>query len=83
MTPLCSLLAISSNYAGYILNSRELSLEQEAIKRATPTVEIIPEEIASKICIHIHLHTTELCNHLEERAFGLVQPIWNLLSGSG
>lgn len=74
MTPLCSLLAISSNYAGYILNSRELSLEQEAIKIATLTVEIIPEEIASKICIHIHLHTTELCNHLE-RAFGLVQSI--------
>lgn len=54
MTPLCFLLAISSNYAGYILNSRELSLEQEAIKIATLTVQIIPEEIASKICIHMH-----------------------------
>lgn len=76
MTALCFPLVISSNCAGYILNSSRMGQKQEAIEIAAQTVEITLEEIANKIRIHIHLHThtEELCNYLDERAFGVSSP---------
>lgn len=57
MAPICSTQVISSDCAGYILNFGRLRWGQKAIEIAIQTVEMTPEEIASKICKHIHSDT--------------------------